>query len=168
MRMTAAFLVLALSSPAAGRGPKVEFEPMRKATVLPMGQCEVDVVFRLVVDDGGSEDYFCPRVEWRWEDESVAVEESDCPPFAEAAVEDHRRVWMRPRDFQNSGRYLVRARLIKGDRVVRRLETIAIVTGWSGFVPERRQEFGCSPARAQAVPPPATFPPLAPFPTPQP
>jgi hypothetical protein len=83
-------------------------------------------------------------------------------------VEDHRRVWTRPRDFQNSGRYLVRARLIKGDRVVRKVETIAIVTGWSGYAPERRQEFGCSPARPKTAPPPTSFPPLAPFPTPQP
>ena len=152
----------------AGAGPKVELEPMRKTTLLPMGQCEVDVVFRLVVQDGGVEDYYCPRVEWQWEDDSVAVEESDCPPFAEAAAEDHRKVWMRSRDFQNSGRYRVRVRLIKGDRVIRKMETTAVVTGWAGHPAERRQEFGCSPARARPEPPPAPFPPLASFPTPPP
>ena len=147
----AAVVLLAL---LAGTGPKVEFGPLRKASVLRMGHCDVEVVFRLVIHDGGSEDYYCPRIEWQWEDGSISEEESDCPPLAEATDGDHRQVWTRRREFQKSGRYLVKARLFKADRLVRILETAVVITGWGGFADERRQENGCSPARSPALPPP--------------
>jgi hypothetical protein len=145
---------VALVAVLAESSSKVEFGPLRKASVLPIGHCDVDVVFRLVVHDGGSEEYYCPRIEWQWEDGSISEEESDCPPFAEATVDDHRQVWTRRRAFQKSGRYLVRARLFKADRVVRILETTVVINGWSGFSDETRQENGCSPARKPALPPP--------------
>ena len=144
----------ALSVLLAGAGPKVEFSPLRKASVLPMGHCDVEVTFRLSVNDGGSEDYYCPRIEWQWEDGSISEEESDCVPFAEAAADDHRQVWTQRRAFQKSGRYVVRARLYKADRLVRIVETTVVITGWSGFADERRQAHGCLPARSPALPPP--------------
>jgi hypothetical protein len=116
-----------------------------------MGQCDVDVVFRLVVSDAGSEDYYCPRVAWHWEDGTTSEEESDCPPFADAKPDDHRRVWTRRRAFQSSGRYLVKVRLFKADRQVHAAEAEAVVGGWSGFSPERREENGCAPARPTPV-----------------
>jgi hypothetical protein len=70
---------VALSALLAGAGLKVEFGPLRKASVLPIGHCDVEVVFGLVINDGGSEDYYCPRIEWQWEDGSISEEESDCP-----------------------------------------------------------------------------------------
>jgi hypothetical protein len=138
----------------ADADPKVEFGPVRKVSVLPMGHCDIDVVFRLVIHDAGSEDYYCPRIEWQWEDGSISEEESDCPPWAEAAADDHRQVWTRRHAFQKSGRYVIRARLYKADRLVRILETPVVITGWTGFADERRQENGCSPARSPALPPP--------------
>ena len=144
---------LALSALLAGAGTKVEFGPLRKASVLPIGQCDVEVVLRLVINAGGSEDYYCPRIEWQWEDGSISEEESDCPPFAEATADDHRQVWTRRRAFQKSGRYRVGARLFKADRLVRILETEVVVTGWSGFPDERPGENGCSPARLTPFPP---------------
>ena len=145
---------VAFSALLTGAGLKVEFGPLRKASVLPIGHCDVEVVFRLVINDGGSEDYYCPRIEWQWEDGSISEEESDCPPFAEATPDDHRQVWTRRRAFQKSGRYVVRARLFKADRLMRILETSVVVNGWSGFLDERRQENGCSPARRAPLPPP--------------
>jgi hypothetical protein len=171
-----ALAVLAL---LAGAGPKVELGPLAKTAMLRMGKCDVEVTFRLVVQDGASEDYYCPRIEWLWEDGSTAVEESDCPPFSEATADDHRRTWMRARTFQNSGRYLVKVRLAKADRVVHTVETIAVVEGWSGYSPDRRQEFGCSPARPGTISQPGSPgdplalptihpPPMPAFPTPPP
>src|SRR5512145_365997 len=116
---------LALAVVLAGSGPTVEFGPLRKVSFLPMGRCDIDVAFRLTVDDAGSEDYYCPRVEWYWEDGTTSEEESDCPPFAEATPEEHRRVWMRRRAFQTSGRYLVRVRLFKADRAIHEVDAEA-------------------------------------------
>ena len=150
---------LAIAFLVADPGPRVELAPARKTSVLLMGRCEVDVAFRLVVSDGGDEDYYCPRVQWEWEDGSFSEEEVDCPPFSEATADDHRQVWTRHRAFQKNGRYVVKARLLKAERVVRIVETTAIVTGWTGYSDARRQENGCSPARASSPEPMPTDPP---------
>lgn len=141
---------------AASSGPKVELRPLKKATVLAMGQCEVEVVFRLRVSDRDVDDYYCPRVVWEWEDGTLSIEQADCPPIEEALPSDHQRSWTRERAYQKAGRYLVRAHLCRDRRRVATVETIALVTGWEGYPDKRRQEAGCSPANRLPSPPPAT------------
>src|SRR5262245_32211900 len=90
-------LALALGGPS---GPKVELRPLQRVTVLGMGQCSVEVKFVLTVEPRGDEDYYCPRVEWEWEDDHLppggpdqttrSVEESDCVPY-EPARHDRQR-----------------------------------------------------------------------------
>ncbi len=142
MRIASAVLaVLAAASSAKG-----ELQPLRRVTTLRVGGCEVEVAFRLSVSDGGLEEYYCPRVVWEWEDGSRSIEESDCPPFEQAAPDDHRKSWTRSRAFQRSGSYLVKAHLCKAERRVRTFETTAVVTGWEGYPAGQRESFGCSPA----------------------
>jgi hypothetical protein len=165
MRIASAVLaVLAAASSAKGA-----LQPLRRVTTLPMGRCDVEVTFRLSVSDGGLEDYYCPRVVWEWEDGSRSIEESDCPPFEQAAPTDHRRAWTRSRAFQRSGSYLVKAHLCKAERRIRTFETTAVVTGWEGYPAAKRESFGCLPAhldtggmpdpdQTQTRPPSATEP----------
>jgi hypothetical protein len=150
---TAILLVLAAS------GPKAELRALRQMSFLKTGSCDVEVAFRLVVSHRGREDYYCPRVEWVWEDGTTSEEESDCPPFAEASADDERQVWTRRRAFQGSGRYVVSVRLFKADRLISTLEAEAVVIGWSGFPPEKREKNGCSPARPGPIPSPSLVPP---------
>ena len=152
---------VALAAVLAAAGPKAEFGAVGPMPFLRAGSCDVEVIFRLFVSDGGVEDYYCPRVEWQWEDGSVSEEESDCPPFAKAVADEHRRVWTRGRTFQRSGRYLVEARLFKADRLIRTLKAEAVVNGWSGFPPNQREVNGCSPARPGPKPSPSPMPPRA-------
>jgi hypothetical protein len=141
---TAAVVFAMLAGPA---GAKVDLRPLRAVTVLPLDRCEVEVTFRLSVFDGGKEDYYCPRVIWEWEDGTRSTEESDCPPFDQAAPGDHRKTWLRRRDFQRAGSYVVKAYLCKADRRISAVQTTAIISGWDGYPPEQRQAFGCSPPR---------------------
>jgi hypothetical protein len=125
----------------ASSGPKLDFRPLRKITNLEVGHCSVDVTFKLRIEDRGVEDYYCPRVEWEWEDGTKSTEEADCPPFDQASADEHRRVWTRVRAFKTSDSHRVKVRLYKADRMVHILEATAEVKGWEGMSREERRRF---------------------------
>jgi hypothetical protein len=121
-------LVLFLASPPAR--PKVELKATPGFAMLGIGpRAFATIRFRLSVKDGGDEDFYCPRVEWEWEDDTKATEESDCPPFETAQKEDHERTWMKSRQFWEPGNHRVRVRLYKGDRLVRTIDTKVEISG---------------------------------------
>lgn len=126
-RALAALAFLA-GTAAAAEGPEVELKPVRKIWILPAGACEVDVTFRLEVKDGGDERYYCPEVEWEWEDGTRSISESDCPPFDEAE-EDRRFVRRKTHGIQRAGRWVIRVRLSKAGELIHEAKTDVIVTG---------------------------------------
>jgi hypothetical protein len=121
---------------AAGK-PEVELKPSRRMAMLPAGPYPTSVVFTLTVKDAGDEQFYCPRIEWEWEDETRSTEESDCPPFEEATAADHVRRWTKSRDYRRPGTHKVRVRLYKGDKVVKSVETQVDVRGAEYPVPYR-------------------------------
>jgi hypothetical protein len=129
----------------AGPTPRVDLRPLRPITTLRIGQCSVDLVFKLTIEDRNVEDYYCPRVEWEWEDDTRSTEESDCPPFDRARPEDHRHTWTRTWPARRAGDHVVKVRLYKADRVIRILQTKAQVLGWEGMSEQQRQRRGCPP-----------------------
>ena len=135
-------LALALLSGSGTRKVEVDLRPLSNVSMIRVGQCSIDVAFRLVVDGGGQEEYYCPAVEWQWEDGTRSVEETDCPPFAEASADDHRRTWMRTIAVTAPGRHEVRVRLSKGDRTLRHLTGAAKVVG-AGMSEQSRKAVGC-------------------------
>ena len=150
MKIAIALLLAALAAGSSGK-PKVEFKPTRAITQLTVGRCEALVTFRLKVADGGSDDYYCPRVVFEWEDGTRSSEESDCAPFEDAAATDHERTWTRSRGFQKPGTYLIRAHLCKASRRIKTIDTRAVIMGWDGYDPDRRQDSGCSAARPSGM-----------------
>ena len=87
------------------------------------------VRFRLSVKDGGDENYYCPRIEWEWEDHTIATEESDCPAFESAQKEDHERVWNKSHQFWEPGDHVVKVKVYKGDRLIKTLEGKVEISG---------------------------------------
>ena len=115
---------------AGAEKPKVEFKANPQIASLGIGpRSAVTVMFRLSIKDAGNEDLYCPKLEWEWEDDTRATEESDCVPFAEAQKSDHERSWSKSHQFWEPGDHTIRVRLYKGDRLVRTLETKVQVTG---------------------------------------
>jgi len=129
---TMAAVLLALLAGASAPKPKVELKPLQRITNLPAGRCEATVVFKLRIEDGGVEDYYCPRVVWEWEDGAQSSEESDCVPFDQAAKEDHVRTWTKSHSFHASGTHPVRVTLCRASKKVRVVDTSATITGWEG------------------------------------
>ncbi|MEO8362179.1 MAG: hypothetical protein ABI672_19280 [Vicinamibacteria bacterium] len=127
MRIASVVLLALLA--AGSPKPKVEFKPFQRITNLPVGKCDAVVVFKLSVNDGGSEDYYCPKVVFEWEDGTQSSEESDCVPFEEAAKDDHSKTWTKSHSFHTVGTHTVRAHLCKASRKIRVIETTATITG---------------------------------------
>jgi hypothetical protein len=121
---------LALFVLLAANKPQVELKPSPQMAVLGVGpRSSATVRFRLSVKDAGNEDYYCPKVEWEWEDGTRATEEADCPAFDQAQPPDHAKSWTKSHQFWEPGDHTVKVRLYKGDRLVRTLEAKVQVTG---------------------------------------
>ena len=86
--------------------PPVGFSPLR---------------VRLVVDvRGGDDDYadfYCPTIEWDWDDGTVSESAADCDPY-EAGKSQIRRRFSIEHIFRQGGRFQVTFRLKQKDRVV--------------------------------------------------
>jgi hypothetical protein len=126
--MTSLALVLFLASEPAK--PKVELKVNPAFAMLGVGpRASATVRFRLSVKDGGDENYYCPRIEWEWEDGTKGTEESDCPAFELAQKEDHERTWNKSHQFWEPGNHVVKVRMYKGDRLIRTLDAKVEVSG---------------------------------------
>jgi hypothetical protein len=135
----ASLLLLLLLAGADKPKPKIELKASPRLAQLGMPpRASATVMFRLSVKDGGHEDYYCPRVEWEWEDDTRATEESDCPPFAEAQKADHEKSWSRSHVFWEPGEHTIKVHLYKGDRLIKTLDTRVEVTGEA--IPSRYRE----------------------------
>lgn len=69
---------------------------------------------------GGADDYeqyYCSTVEWEWGDGTVSERTLDCAPY-EAGKSEIRRFYSGTHTYTISGRYNVRFKLKKGDKVV--------------------------------------------------
>ncbi|MEO8500451.1 MAG: hypothetical protein ABI565_06015 [Vicinamibacteria bacterium] len=127
MKIAAVFLLALLA--AGSPKPKVEFKPLQRISSLSVSRCEAVVIFKLTVDDGGSEDYYCPKVVFEWEDGTQSSEESDCVPFDQAGKDDHSKTWTKSHSFHTTGTHPVRAHLCQASRKIRVIETNATITG---------------------------------------
>lgn len=69
---------------------------------------------------GGSLDYepfYCTTIQWDWDDGTSSENTADCPPY-EAGQSEIRRYYSSSHTYTMAGRYNVRFRMKKGDRVV--------------------------------------------------
>lgn len=123
-------LVILLAAEKPATKPKVELKASPQLAMLSLGpSASATIRFRLSVKDGGDEDYYCPRLEWEWEDGTISTEESDCPPFETAQLQDHERSWTKSHQFRDPGQHTVKVRLYKGDRVIRAVEAKVQISG---------------------------------------
>lgn len=68
-------LVFTLLLAFVGPKPRIEFR------VLPQfGYAPLSVHALLIIENGG-EQFYCPELEWDWQDGSRSIETSDCDPY---------------------------------------------------------------------------------------
>jgi hypothetical protein len=115
-RAAAACLLSAALGPAfADDKPKKPRLDLRVTPRMAFSPVTVLVVAEL---QGGDdvEEFYCPEIEWEWDDGGKSVNEGDCPPF-EAGTKIERR-FTAEHDFRRAGVYNVKVTLRRAGRSI--------------------------------------------------
>jgi hypothetical protein len=77
-----------------------------------------------------AEEFYCPALEWEWDDGARSSQEGDCPPF-EPGVEMERR-FTAEHAYRAPGVYTLTVRLKRSDRAIAAATTTVHVRGGLG------------------------------------
>ena len=76
----------------------------------------VNVFFTAELQGGDDvEEYYCPELEWDWDDGGKSVREGDCPPF-EAGKSQIERRFTAEHEYRRAGAYAVKLTMRRGQR----------------------------------------------------
>ena len=132
MRRIAALLVLVLAAAGPGAGATSARKPkldLRASPRLAFPPVEVFVVAELV---GGeeNEDFYCPGLEWDWDDGARSSNEGDCAPF-QAGMELERR-FTAHHAYRAAGEYTIRLTIRRANRSLAVATARVMVHGGTG------------------------------------
>lgn len=101
---------------ASGAGPRKKPRlELRASPRLAFPPANVIVVAELS-GGGDLEDYYCPEVEWEWDDGARSVRESDCDPFdSGTAIERH---FSGEHRYRKAGHYTIRLTMRRASRAL--------------------------------------------------
>jgi hypothetical protein len=120
MLLSAAFVSVLAEAGSKEKKPSLE---MRSAPRF--GFSPVNVLITAELKGGDDvEDYYCPELEWVWDDGGKSVTEADCPPFEQGVTKIDRR-FTAEHEFKRSGVFTVQLSLTKADRLIAR-QTVAV------------------------------------------
>jgi len=95
-----------------GKRPKFELRSAPRFAFSP-----VNVLFTAELKGGDDlEEYYCPEIEWDWDDGGKSVQESDCDPF-EPGVKIARR-YTEYHEYRRAGTYRVKVTLRRNDDAI--------------------------------------------------
>ena len=107
---------------------------LRSSVQVTFSSPEVLFVAQLKGGADNYEEFYCPTIEWDWDDLTKSESTYDCEPYEPAKSEIRRRYSAR-HTFQQSGTYEVKIRLKRKDKVLANARTRVMVPfgGSSGF-----------------------------------
>lgn len=110
-------LALALAAPSAGEETKLK-KPRLEVKAQPRFAFSPATIFLTAELTGGDdvEEYYCPELEWDWDDGGKSVHEADCPPF-EPGTKIERR-FTAEHEFRKAGVYNVKVTLRRVNRTI--------------------------------------------------
>ena len=109
-RVFVALVAVSLVAPASRGGePKVK-KPTLEIRVSPRMAFSPVTVLLVAELKGGddTEKYYCPEIEWDWDDGGKSVHEADCPPFENGTTTIDRR-FSQEHHYGRAGIYNVKA-----------------------------------------------------------
>jgi hypothetical protein len=110
--IAAAFIPVALQ---AGDKPKKPRFALRGAP--RMAQSPANIFFTAELQGGDDmEEYYCPALEWDWDDGAKSTHEADCSPY-QAGTEIQRR-FTAEHTFVQQGNYEVKVSMKRSDKVI--------------------------------------------------
>jgi hypothetical protein len=112
-------LALAVALPAGDAKPEAKLKKPRldlRATPR-MAFSPVNVFLTAELQGGDDvEDYYCPELEWEWDDGGKSVKEGDCLPF-ETGTKIERR-FTADHEYRRAGIYTIRVTMRKAGRAL--------------------------------------------------
>jgi hypothetical protein len=126
----AVFVLSSLALPAVAGDQERARKPRLELRATPRMAFSPVMVLATAELRGGepAEEFYCPALEWEWDDGGRSSQESDCPPFA-PGVEMERR-FSAEHAYRTPGVYNVTVRLKRSDRSIAVATTTIHVRGF--------------------------------------
>lgn len=114
--LVALLAVLALAAPSRAGNDNKPRKPSLDLRVVPRMAFSPVTVFLTAELTGGDdvEEYYCPELEWDWDDGGKSTQESDCPPYAPGTRIERR--FTAEHEFRKAGNYNVKVTLRRTKR----------------------------------------------------
>jgi hypothetical protein len=116
-----AVLVLAVLAASAALPASADKVKKPRLTVRAMPRMAFSPVRVLLTAEltGGSdvEDYYCPEIEWDWDDGGKSLHQADCSPFEPGVTKIERR-FTADHQYNKAGIYNVRVTMRRTDRSI--------------------------------------------------
>src|SRR5437773_4213446 len=116
----AAVIAVALAAPAPARDAKPEAKlkkPRLDLKAIPrMAFSPVNIFLTAELQGGDDvEEYYCPQLEWDWDDGGKSVQEGDCPPFEAGTTKIDRR-FTAEHEYRRSGIFTIKVTMRRANR----------------------------------------------------
>lgn len=118
MRTTALTAIMIAALATAGTSAEKAKKPRLDLRAAPrMAFSPVNVLLTAELTGGDDIDqYYCPEIEWNWDDGGKSVRESDCPPLEAGGTFERR--FTANHAFRQAGTYNVKVTMRKANRPV--------------------------------------------------
>lgn len=104
---------LAAGEAAKAKKPVLDVRPTPRFGFSPL-----NVLFVAELKGGGDvEDFYCPEIEWDWDDGGKSVKESDCPPYEDGVTHIERR-FSQEHSFARAGVYAVKVTMRRSNHLI--------------------------------------------------
>ena len=118
----AAVIAIAIAAPASAgearpeaklKKPRLDLRATPRMAFSPVN------IFLIAELQGGDdvEEYYCPQLEWDWDDGGKSVHEADCAPFEEGKTTIERR-FTADHEYSKAGIYQIKATMRRLDRTL--------------------------------------------------
>ena len=116
----AAVIAIALAAPASAGEARPEAKlkkPRLDLRATPrMAFSPVNIFLTAELQGGDDvEEYYCPQLEWDWDDGGKSVHEGDCPPFVAGTTKIERR-FTAEHEYRRSGIYTIKVTMRRANR----------------------------------------------------
>ena len=110
IRALAAFVVVSIAGAASLGAEAKPKKPTLELRVTPRMAFSPVTILMVAELKGGDdiEEYYCPEIEWDWDDGGKSVHEADCPPFENGTTTIDRR-FSQEHHYGRAGMYTVKA-----------------------------------------------------------
>ena len=126
MRAFALAVALSVAAPVgAGEAAKPK-KPVLDVRPTPrFGFSPLNVLFIAELKGGSDvEEYYCPEIEWDWDDGGKSIKESDCQPYEDGVTHIERR-FSQEHAFVRAGIYAVKVSMRRSNRLIAK-QTVSV------------------------------------------